>query len=470
MGKWNASSSRGIYGRLFVRGTLELVSDAHFGNGDEAEGLDMPLLVDESSQGPLLPGTGLAGALRNFLREMGEDPDSLMGSSSGKIEQSALIVEDAFGEVSPAGPSREWRGHARDPQSGTVADGALYNFQTWQPGTKFKLLFELPILEPKLVSIWAGKLPALLRSALSGLHAGEGGITLGAKKCRGYGQVQVVDWEFAYFDFQSGLQAIRDYYDFCVSGKAPWNSLDVKVSSPKEITRIEGEFWLVGGAMFGASATPAGGVARTHEKVLGKPVMPAKEWTSAVRNHADRLVRVKTGEPSGSLTSIVIGLFGSTKCASRIRTTTGFIEKSKTDLEVSGILIDRLTNSVLGGGKFDYNPTLGDPTSKDHDATVRLVMEIRDATPAELGLILSTYFDLAVGVVPVGGLVNRGYGTLHIKGLTVKQGNQKANYTFKKPEYPLDPPTLDSNGADQGWISDALAEFETIPKGEKQKS
>ena len=60
---------RFITERWVVTGTLLLETPSHFGNGDADALTDMPLLVDEVDHEPFLPGTSIAGALRNYLRE-----------------------------------------------------------------------------------------------------------------------------------------------------------------------------------------------------------------------------------------------------------------------------------------------------------------------------------------------------------------------------------------------------------------
>ena len=56
--------------RWVIRGTLVLETPAHFGVNEPDNVLDMPVLLDESDGEPLLPGASIAGALRNYLREI----------------------------------------------------------------------------------------------------------------------------------------------------------------------------------------------------------------------------------------------------------------------------------------------------------------------------------------------------------------------------------------------------------------
>jgi hypothetical protein len=113
MSDW--STSRGIAKRVVVKGVLRLTRPAHLGNGD-AEGLtDMPLLLDPLDRAPLLTGTTIAGALRNYVRarerghRVAEEKDAdglatlLFGGVKGDDngDQSPLIVEDARANAGP---------------------------------------------------------------------------------------------------------------------------------------------------------------------------------------------------------------------------------------------------------------------------------------------------------------------------------------------------------------------------------
>lgn len=186
---------RFITERWVITGTLLLETPSHFGNGDADALTDMPLLVDEVNGKPLLPGTSIAGALRNYLRERAlgygkkEDSDSLastlFGGFRGNDEgaQSPLSVFDASGHSAGV----ELRdGVAIDPETRTAKDEQKFDMQLLAAGSTFDLRFELAVNKD------GEKLLKALATALQGLE--DGHITLGARKCRGFGQVTVKDW------------------------------------------------------------------------------------------------------------------------------------------------------------------------------------------------------------------------------------------------------------------------------------
>ncbi len=54
------NTHRSVVERILVRGTLVFESPAHFGSGEADALTDMPVLLDEASGAPLLPGTSIA--------------------------------------------------------------------------------------------------------------------------------------------------------------------------------------------------------------------------------------------------------------------------------------------------------------------------------------------------------------------------------------------------------------------------
>ena len=81
------TSHRSLIERWVIKGNLLLETPAHFGNGDADALTDMPLLLDEVEGKPLLPGTSIAGALRNYLREL----DLGYGLAEGKGSLASVL-------------------------------------------------------------------------------------------------------------------------------------------------------------------------------------------------------------------------------------------------------------------------------------------------------------------------------------------------------------------------------------------
>src|SRR5487761_1096511 len=155
--EFDAMSGRGLRARWTLEATLTLTTAAHFGGrGDSA--LDMPILRCAKTDRPLLPGTSLAGALRDYLLDRlagygheseGTTPNQtcwetldktdiakLFGGARGddKGVQSPLIVFDALGALPVGSEHTEVRdGVMIDTAAGIAADHKKFDFEVLPP-------------------------------------------------------------------------------------------------------------------------------------------------------------------------------------------------------------------------------------------------------------------------------------------------------------------------------------------------
>lgn len=251
------STHRFIRERWVIKGALVLETPAHFGSGESSYFTDMPLILDENTGTPLLPGTSIAGALRNYLREcecgdgkpLPEFPNTvdvgsyekaeaifdelkanernrfaslLFGTFRGDDEglQSPLVVYDAHATGhGDEGFHFELRDGVRiDQKTRTAADDMKYDVELLAAGTRFPLQFELMVglrekpksddteaLQTAQFEADREKLLTALATALAGFSQGK--IKLGGRKTRGYGECKVEEWNIQHYDLttQNGL-------------------------------------------------------------------------------------------------------------------------------------------------------------------------------------------------------------------------------------------------------------------------
>lgn len=213
-----------------------LVSAAHVGSGEDDEAMDAPVLLDDRSGNPLLPGTAIAGMLRESILghllgplapvppkanrsrwvEMAVD---VFGAEHGDVDgfQSSLVTFDAVGS-GPNGAAVELEmrdGVALRPDTAVAEPGAKFDLQVVPAGTRFPVRLELPVVGREPASPETeGAMVALVEEAIAGL--GRRGLAIGARGSRGLGAMDVdrvssrrhrlADLD----DWQRWLQSCRD--------------------------------------------------------------------------------------------------------------------------------------------------------------------------------------------------------------------------------------------------------------------
>ena len=436
------ATSRQISKRWVIEGDLVLQTPTHLGNGDTDGIVDMPLLLDEATGRALLPGTSLAGALRNYLRERRHGfekraPDALIealfGGEKGDDEgnQSALIIDDALGEM----PGIELRDGVRidpitrtakiDVDNGTTR-GYKYDLQLLEAGTTFPLRMELLLSRGNDQQ----QMKQMLALALHGLEAGE--VAIGLRKRRGFGVCRVERWRVTRYDFTKPTDLLawlaEDHPDWKFapgdqrSGQHIADLLGVSlehVEDRRNLCRIHAQFIIDGSLLIRAGfgeQDRGPDTVHLHSVRPGgarKPVLSGTSLAGALRHRAERILRT-IGNAEQAMNMIdnmfgparIIGGNKQTARSSRLIVSETVIE-NPVNLVQNRIRIDRFTGSVHGTGLFNEQPVFG-----KNDTLVTIDLTLRNPQDAEIGLLLLLLKDLWTGDVPLGGEVGIGRGRL----------------------------------------------------------
>lgn len=446
------NSHRFIKERWVITGTLVLETPAHFGNGDADPLVDMPLLFDEVDGHPLLPGTSIAGALRNYLREyeLGYGKKDSGATFASKLfgtareeesetgEQSPLIVNDAIGRSA----GMELRdGVAIDEKTRTAEENKKFDMQLLAAGSAFPLRFELLVSEDaesqQLRNFWV--------TALLGLQNRE--ITLGARKRRGFGQVTVQGWQVYKYDLakkegllgwlgsEHGLSEhkAQDGKDLSAKLEAQALSQDERKKARLTATfKLDGTLMIRSG--FGDSDTGPDMV-HIHSKRPGAktplPILPGTSLAGALRKRAFKIARTVSGDKPEISKQFVDALFGPSEVkageqdtkASRVSVRETEIEKS-TSLVITRVKIDRFTGGAYESALFSEEPAIGTPETR-----LTLDLDLRAPKETELGLMLLLLKDLWTGDLPIGG--ESGIGRGRLTGLEATLEAPQGKWVFK---------------------------------------
>lgn len=447
-------NNRGVIERWFIEGALELVTPTSLSNGDDDPLVDLPIAVDALEGRPLLTGASLAGALRAYLADCGEGyAETLFGGRRGVATgaQSPLIVEDALGSKDQALRIELRDGVSIDPATRTAKENERYDRQLLAAGTKFDLGFELVVTAQDD----AEALRAALAAALGGLQTG--GIRLGGRKRRGYGQCRVTAWRaWRYrFDRPADVAAFLAHgRDGFAGGRAAdwtwaaeqggmgigdWPALTGARSLPRDthFLRLTATFDIDGAVLirhgFETESGPDASHLRSHRQGKDVPILSGTSLAGVIRAQARRIARTMAA-PGNEATAdeLVNGMFGQmekpkpgatgderrklNKQASRVMIDESEITKSELtgpprDIVQTRVKIDRFTGGAFESALFAEQPAFG--------GGFQLGLSLRRPAAAEVGLLLLVLKDLWTGFLPIGGSSSVGRGRLKGRTATI---------------------------------------------------
>jgi CRISPR/Cas system CSM-associated protein Csm3 (group 7 of RAMP superfamily) len=406
-------NSRGLQERIQVTGALLLETPAHLGAGDSDGPLDMPLILDPLEGRALLPGTSLAGALRNHLAQIdGRLADRLFGRvGDDESVGSWLIVDDALGSH----PEVELRdGVEINPKTRTAEDKKKFDIELLEAGTEFPLSLELLVPENSPVD--------LIRASATALHGLEtGAIRLGTRKRRGYGRCRVTRWNVRRYDLTTPKGVIA-YLESDPTGEAAGDRICSLLGvapldeQPAPTLSFDGTFLIDGPLLIrsGSGDPDTPDFLHLHSRRAGKsapvPVLSGTSLAGALRSRALRIVKTLGKDPQ-----IVPALFGRgpedqgrkrPPKASRLWTEETEIRDPLLRVQTR-VKIDRLTGGSFPSALFSEQPVFPQSTTRVH-----ISFRVHEAKDKDVGLVLLLLKDLWTGDLPLGGESSIGRGRL----------------------------------------------------------
>ncbi|MGF1674991.1 MAG: RAMP superfamily CRISPR-associated protein [Rivularia sp. (in: cyanobacteria)] len=443
-------NQRHIIERIIIKGNLLLDTPTCFGSGDNDGDTDLEILRDSIEDKALLMGSSIAGALRTYLREYQNgygtvDNSILFGGqrSDDDGEQSPLIINDALSSETITVELRD--GVKINSITRTAEDGAKYNLEFLEAGTKFNLYFEL-LIDKKDDRI---RLIEELAIALQGLEAGK--IRLGIKKNRGFGRTHVQKWQVWQFDLQDYEQRIEwltfPHWETNLLDNYPTHDNIAKalgvtfLEEDKEDKRqhltITAIFTLASPLLIRsgeASTDKAPDVVHLKSRRNGglKSILSGTSLTGVLRHRAERIIN--TIQKDANIINDIFGFVDeTTKKSKASRLIVDEVEINDTiDLIQNRIAIDRFTGGALHGALFDEQPIFG-----NEKTNLEIKLTLRQPKDAEIGLLLLLLKDLWTGDLNVGGTSSIGRGRLQGKTATITHNGKSWTISQPSPTEPL---------------------------------
>ena len=408
-----------LKGKLILNGTIELISPAIIGSGeDEKSDID---LVRDSDGKVYIPATSFVGVLRHSIKlkdTYKEKVEKFWGSSQDEegenIFQSSIKIDDLLPLYEPSVKIRD--GVKIDNKKGIAEDKGKFDYEVIEPGGKFSLKAEINIYSNE------DNFKKRMLSTIVNLLEKEK-IRIGAKTTSGFGKIKLRDYKFYEFDFSKKTDVLKWF-------KGEFNEpthLDVEpFEIESKIFQIEAEFSIKNSLIVRSYNFDPDKPDIEHIKSNGKPVLPGTSLKGAVRSRAERIINT-LGKPSLILDELFgyvdknEGVARKGKILVEETIIDGYAEEVQTRLK-----IDRFTGGAIEGALLETKPLF----SNKEPNSIKITMTIQNFQPHEAGLMLLVLKDLWTGDLPIGGEKAIGRGVLEGKrAKIIHNGQTLAEFT-----------------------------------------
>lgn len=439
---------------LIARFIIETVNPMHCGGGTDPL-LDQPVTRDAYGS-YFIPGTSLAGILRQLAKDrFGPENEKLLFGelSSNKTESSSIWCSDAvvldYDGISVSSKILKGlkvdismgpfvRDHVRlDLGTDVTSRGQKFDEEIIPPGARFS--FELRADEWNQTCLTQDVYDSFL-SLCSSIRNNE--ISFGGKKTSGYGLFKCLKYEVCDIDrsepsqmlswlklsqnisFQEvGLKTIalsdtslKDTPSENVTGvlDVPLKSEGPLIVGGSNLKDIDSDIDMV------CLCTPYYDYA--NKTFHNRYTIPGSSLRGVIRHDIYRIAKILKLDADELINSIFGKIDsndeGSNSVAGKISVSDFYFDENVNSVQVQHVAIDRFTGGALEGALYDEKPVWS------RDDQINLKINFKDLTVSETKLLLHAILDIATGLIPIGGGVNRGNGTLTLVGLS--EGIQSA--------------------------------------------
>lgn len=394
------SEQPNIYKIYKITAKLKLNSPLLIADGENDGVIDKHILKNKKGE-PFIPGTSLAGALRNLaIRKNKEIAELLFGKSENNDNdsQSAIMINDII--------LKNYNlvlrdGVKIDPYTQSAINGAKYDYEAIEKGAESENELELII---KLREFHRNKSQEIGEMIKFLADVVVGGILLGALTTKGFGKVKGEACKVYCYDFtKPNLLKAWLYQE---EGIAFYEGQDTGLENENDLA-IVADFAIKSSLIIKGGKEKHGQKTKAVTLKSGDDFVITGASIKGVISKQAQLILDSLEQDKVFLDSLMGCSNDNEKAKSRLYVEEAYIDNTKvTAKPQSRIRIDRFTNAVMAGGLFT-----SEPIRQDHDEpTVRMKMTVKDCQDYEAGLLLFVLKDLWTGVLPLGGekLIGRG--------------------------------------------------------------
>ena len=418
-------NSASVIGKILIRGEIVLKSPLLIGDGEGETSDNFKDIHVQKNQNniPYIPGTSLAGVLREFLSEIDSEMTEKIFGDADKM-QSSIQIDDIelenFKIISRDGVSI-------DSLTGIGIKGGKFDYEVVERGASGNLQMLINLrgchVDDKNFTEKNYSLEKIKNTATKILQKLSAGISLGALTAKGLGKIQAKNISAEIFDFRKKADVISWLTDK--------NSAEKILPSAKEISAnpdtfiVDADFifnssFIVRDYLNGEKISAENKISAVSLKSLEDFVIPGTSWKGIFRHRANYILKKLQLEKN---LDNLLGTAEGEKIKSRLQIEESYIKpQNVSELPHTRNKIDRFTGGTLQGTLFTTKPVW----QKNSAPTLHLHFEIKKAENFDAGLAIFILRDLWLGKVAIGGEKSVGRGTL--TGLKAEIKFQGKNY------------------------------------------
>lgn len=392
--------------RKYYAAELVLASPMAVSGGEDYES-DADLIRNRDGE-VFIPGSSLAGALRNYVSQK-ENREKLFGYSQGeKGRMSAVSLSDLYFDRK-TGMQVSLRDRVKLTEEKTVDN--KFDQEIIETGAKGTLYLEYVVRKEQEEM----DCEALVASFFQGMQDGE--IRFGSDKNRGYGRVRILKiYEKGFgpkdvdqwIDFQQKDRALSAY-EAC--SYEAWKQVHKSAAAGKYV-HIQVPLKQKGGISIRRYSTKPDGADYEHITCNGQPVIPGSSWSGAIRADAKNiLTEAEVKDPEKVIGAWFGNLEKEDSCQSSVVVGESVL-RDTVSLPMTRNKINRFDASTVDGALYSEVSCMNGKTELE-------LMVRKDAYgeyKAIVGLLYLVIRDIQKGYVAVGGQSAIGRGIFAADG------------------------------------------------------
>lgn len=415
-------SKAAIIEKIQMSGRLVVQSPLCIGSGQD-DGITDSLVLKDKQGKAFIPGTSLAGVLRDIVCSHDSNLADLLFGNLSDNRQSMINIDDVLLENSVY-TVRD--GVRIDSITNTAEDTGKFDYEVVERGAAGSFSATITIRKNDIEDKAAvEQLAAALADQLMY------GISLGAHTAKGFGEVKGSKIKVATYDFSQ-----PDSLGAWLLGEM--SQADIYAAAAKPLV-ADDDFYaeidlalktslLVGAepdAFDKGSGKDEGKVQKVMLSSNGDYVIPGTSVKGVIRKQAEHICRV-VGDYGDDFLGSLMGYSKADKAKqrSRLRTYEVYLREGVEAVNQSHVRIDRFTGGHMGSGLYTNKPLW----QKKADAkTMTMRLAISGCSDAEAGLMLLILKDIWTGQLAFGGDKAGGSGVMQgLKAVISYKGHKYA--------------------------------------------